>query len=39
MTNSSCNCNCTTPQYTLTLNTQGPQGATGSQGVAGFSRL
>jgi hypothetical protein len=37
MTNSSCNCNCTTPQYTLTLNAQGPQGATGSQGVAGFS--
>lgn len=37
MTDSSCNCNCTTPQYTLTLNAQGPQGATGSQGVAGFS--
>lgn len=30
-------CKCTTPQYELTLNQQGPQGKTGPQGLPGFS--
>lgn len=30
-------CKCTTPQYELTLNQQGPQGKTGPQGEPGFS--
>lgn len=30
-------CKCTTPQYELTLNQQGPQGKTGPQGIPGFS--
>lgn len=34
--NNNC-CKCTTPQYELTLNQQGPQGKTGPQGLPGFS--
>lgn len=34
--NNNC-CKCTTPQYELTLNQQGPQGKTGPQGIPGFS--
>lgn len=30
-------CKCTTPQYELTLNQQGPQGKTGPQGEPGFT--
>lgn len=30
-------CKCTTPKYTLVLNSQGPQGKTGPQGPSGFS--
>lgn len=34
--NNNC-CKCTTPQYELVLNEQGPQGKTGPQGEPGFS--
>lgn len=36
MTDNNC-CKCTTPQYTLTLNAQGPQGITGKNGQDGIS--